>query len=97
MRKALCEKCPYSEFFWSVFSYTVRMRENTIRKTLNTETFHAVGLSGKFSVVFYVFDVIRSSEYSSILTQNKKNPENFLMSEKLRSYQKVKMMKFEGG
>ena len=37
-KKALCEKCPYSELFWSVFSdiwteygeiYSVRMRENT--------------------------------------------------------------------
>ena len=42
----LCEKCPYSEFFWSVFSlirteygeirsifpYSVRMRENTDQK-----------------------------------------------------------------
>ena len=28
---------------------------------------------------------------------NQKKPENFLMSERLRSYQKVKMMKFEGG
>ena len=39
--KILCEKCPYSEFFWSVFSrirtgygeimssYSVRMQENT--------------------------------------------------------------------
>ena len=95
-RRTLCGKCPYSEFFWSVFSRTVRMRENTTRKALNTETFHAVGLSGNFSVVFYVFDVVQSSEYSPILTQTKKS-ENFLKSERLRSYQKVKMMKFEGG
>ena len=42
--KTLHEKCPYSEFFWSVFSriwseygerislYSVRMRENTDQK-----------------------------------------------------------------
>ena len=43
------EKCPYSEFFWSVFShirsispYSIRMRENTGQKISNTNTFHAV-------------------------------------------------------
>ena len=72
------------------------MRENTTRKALNTETFHAVELSGKFLAAFYVFDVVQSSEYSPILTQTKKT-ENFLMSERLRSYQKVKILKFERG
>ena len=47
------EKYPYSEFSGPYFSafglntdiispYSVRMRENTTRKTLNTDTFHAV-------------------------------------------------------
>ena len=47
--QALCKKCPYSEFLWPVFSafglnterYSVRIRENTDQKTLNTDTFHA--------------------------------------------------------
>ena len=52
------EKCPYSEFFWPVFSgiraeygliqsispYLVRMWENTDQKTPNTYTFDAVYL-----------------------------------------------------
>ena len=52
----LREKCPYWEFFWSVFSrvrteygdiqsispYLVQMRENRTRKTPNTDTFRAV-------------------------------------------------------
>ena len=52
----LCKKCPYPEFFWSVFSqirteygyllckspYSARMRENTDQKTPNTDTFHIV-------------------------------------------------------
>ena len=42
-------KCFYSVFFWSVFSristkYRIKMRENTIRKTPNTDIFHAVFL-----------------------------------------------------
>ena len=36
------EKCSHSEFFWSVFSYSVRMWKNTDQKTPNTDTFHAV-------------------------------------------------------
>ena len=48
---SLCEKCPYSEFFWFVFSefglnterpYSFWLRENRTRKTPNTDTFHAV-------------------------------------------------------
>ena len=40
---ALREKCPYSEFFWSVFShilpYSVRMREYTDQKNFKNEHF----------------------------------------------------------
>ena len=46
MKRSLCKKCPYSEFFWSVFShirteygeignissYSVQMRENANQK-----------------------------------------------------------------
>ena len=52
---SLHEKCPYSEFFWLVFSRIrteyreiprispdlVQIRENTEQKTPNTDTFHA--------------------------------------------------------
>ena len=52
MKDTLREKCPYSEFFWSIFShiwteygeilrispYSVRMRENTDQK--NSEYGH---------------------------------------------------------
>ena len=52
---SLHEKCPYSEFFWLVFSRIrteyreiprissdlVRLRENTDQKTPNTDTFQA--------------------------------------------------------
>ena len=52
----LREKCPYSEFFWSVFSrilteygeilricpYSVQMRENMEQNNPNTDTFCAV-------------------------------------------------------
>ena len=51
LTKTLCEKCPYSEFFWSVFSririeygeirsispYSVRIRENTDQKCQNMD------------------------------------------------------------
>ena len=50
---SLCEKCPYSEFFWSVFSrirteygekrsISVQMRENTNQKNSEYGHFHAV-------------------------------------------------------
>ena len=53
---SLRKKCLYLEFFWSVFSriwteygeirsispYAVRMRENTDRKTANTDSFYAM-------------------------------------------------------
>ena len=38
--RSLHEKCPYLEFFWSVFYRIVKIRT---RKTPNTDTFHAVG------------------------------------------------------
>ena len=59
---ALHEKCPYSEFFWSVFSaiwteyqeilpiypYSVRMRENTDQKNSKYGHFlRSVGVSAK--------------------------------------------------
>ena len=40
-RPTLREKCPYSEFFWSVFS-TFGLREKKDQKTPNTDTFCAV-------------------------------------------------------
>ena len=47
---ALCKKCPYSEFFWSVFPliYEINLRIQSkcgkirTRKALNTDTFRAV-------------------------------------------------------
>ena len=47
---SLCEKCPYSEFLWSVFSriqteyreMQSKCRKLRTRETLNTDTFHAV-------------------------------------------------------
>ena len=41
MRILLHEKCPYLEFFWSVFSPNAEIRT---RKTRNTDTFQAVFL-----------------------------------------------------
>ena len=41
-------KCPYSEFFWSIFPYSVRMlAETRTRKTPNTDTFYAVERTAK--------------------------------------------------
>ena len=50
--KILRKKCPYSGFFWSIFSRirteygeirsSARMRENTDQKTPHTDTFYAV-------------------------------------------------------
>ena len=51
----MCEKCPYSEFFWSAFSHiragygdllrkfpsSVQMQENTNKKNPNNDTFYA--------------------------------------------------------
>ena len=51
----MCEKCPYSEFFWSAFSHiragygdllhkfpsSVQMQENTNKKKLRITTFYA--------------------------------------------------------
>ena len=56
MKQTEREKCPYSEFSWSIFSstrtvygeiksiypYFVWMRENADQKTPNEGTFHAV-------------------------------------------------------
>ena len=56
MLVSLRKKCPYSNFFWSIFSrirtecgdlrrkspYSVRMQENMDQKTPNTDTFRAV-------------------------------------------------------
>ena len=53
---SLREKCPYSEFLWSlffhirteygeilrIFPYSVRMQENADQETPNTDTFYAV-------------------------------------------------------
>ena len=41
----LLEKCPYSEFFWSVFSLIWTEHGEKRRKTPNTDTFHAVLIS----------------------------------------------------
>ena len=56
-KSTLREKCPYSEFFWSVFSrirteYGVSLRIQSecgkirTRKTPNTDTFHVVQMTG---------------------------------------------------
>ena len=56
LQVTMLEKCPYSKFFWFVFSriwtkygeifrispYSVRIREIRTRKTANTNTFHAM-------------------------------------------------------
>ena len=40
--QSLPEKCPYSEFFLiRIFLHSVQARENTERRTPNTDTFHA--------------------------------------------------------
>ena len=56
-RLTLCEKCPYSEFFWSVFSrirtispYSVRMWENTDQKNSEYEHFSR-SVKGCISIV----------------------------------------------
>ena len=65
----LLEKCPYSGFFWSVFSclrteygemrsispYSVRIRENTDQK--NSEYGH-FSRSVSFSIIFQSFDIM---------------------------------------
>ena len=65
----LREKCPYSGFFWSVFSclrteygemrsispYSVRIRENTDQK--NSEYGH-FSRSVSFSIIFQSFDIM---------------------------------------
>ena len=65
----LREKCPYSRFFWSVFSclrteygemrsfspYSVRIRENTDQK--NSEYGH-FSRSVSFSIIFQSFDIM---------------------------------------
>ena len=61
----LRKKCPYSEFFWSVYShirseygdlrskypYSLQMRKIRTRKTPNTDTFHAVIMSPILSLL----------------------------------------------
>ena len=54
----MCEKCPYSEFFWSVFSYI------WTRKIPNTDTFQEaiiIAQKMKFSIknFFSKYDQIR--------------------------------------
>ena len=60
------KKCQYLEFFWSTFSrirnvfgnlsckspFVIRMRENTDKKTPNTDTFYAVFNAFQFSTAY---------------------------------------------
>ena len=83
---ALHEKCPYSEFFWSVFSrirteyreilrispYSVRMWENKEQKTLNTDILHAVLLFSRYCFVKirYLFKVLYWHMFQIIENEN---------------------------
>ena len=63
LKRALREKCPYLEFFWSIFSciwteyrktfctfpYSVQIRENTYKKNPNTDIFHTVVIRQKLN------------------------------------------------
>ena len=68
--QTLCEKCPYSEFYWSVF---VRIQTEYVdigvflliqsecgkirtRKTPNTDTFHAVNLLFLLGLIWYTMN-----------------------------------------
>ena len=73
----LREMCPYSEFFWSVFSciqteygkilcispYSVRMREKQTRKTPNTDTFYAVPSLYQYSFFIQCFPLFYSNNF----------------------------------
>ena len=66
LKKKLSKKCPYSEFFWSVFSlvrteykeihsispYSVRMLENTALKNSKYKNFSGSGRNNLFSLSY---------------------------------------------
>ena len=68
----LRKKCPYSEFFWSIFSrirteyreilgislYSVQMRENTDQKTPNTDTFYAIIASQEVKLFLFIVETM---------------------------------------
>ena len=57
---SLCEKCPYSEFFWSLFRIHFECGKTGIRKTGNMDIFYAVCSS----------EVYKAVKRSGTLTQN---------------------------
>ena len=75
---SLCEKCPYSEFFWSIFPciwteyrkilrispYLIRIRENMDKKNSEYGHFHAV-----FHYINYVRVRIFTGKYGSEKTR----------------------------
>ena len=57
---SLCEKCPYSEFFWSLFRIHFECGKTGIRKTGNMDIFYAVCST----------EVYKAVKRSGTLTQN---------------------------
>ena len=54
----LDEKCPYLEFFWSVFSLIQsKCGKIRTRKTPNKETFHVVYSSSQIFFCWYIFEI----------------------------------------
>ena len=64
LNNTIREKCPYSEFFWSVFSDCVSLRIQSecrkirTRKTPNTDTFHAVTSAKPSRISFYTSGLV---------------------------------------